>query len=90
MAGFRFERGEALLRSYKVPDAKYFTHTFCNECGSTMPRVDTARGIVIIPMGSLDDDPGVRPERHIFVESKAPWEEISDDLPKIPAAPPTL
>jgi len=28
----------------------------------------------------LDDDPGIRPQRHIFVGSKAPWDEIYDDL----------
>jgi hypothetical protein len=31
---------------------------------------------------TLDDDPGIRPERHIYVGSKAPWFEITDDLPQ--------
>ena len=35
-----------------------------------------------IALGGLDDDPGVRPERHFFVASKAPWFEITDDLPQ--------
>jgi len=31
----------------------------------------------------LDGDPGVRPEFHTFVASKAPWEELPDDgLPR--------
>jgi hypothetical protein len=33
-------------------------------------------------VGTLDDDPGVRPSRHIFVGSKAPWYEIGDALPQ--------
>jgi hypothetical protein len=33
-------------------------------------------------MGSLDDDPGVRPLRHEFVGSKAPWYDITDSLPQ--------
>ena len=37
-----------------------------------------------IALGVLDDDPGVRPERHTFVGSKAPWFEITDDLPQHP------
>jgi hypothetical protein len=53
-----------------------------------MPRFDEARGIGIIPMGAFDDDPGMRPERHIHVASKAPWETIEDDLPKFEAGPP--
>jgi len=35
-----------------------------------------------LAMGSLDDDPGVRPLCHIFVDSKAPWYEITDNLPQ--------
>ena len=52
-----------------------------------MPNVDEARGFVVVPMGSFDDDPGVRPERHIFVDSRAPWDTITDDLPRIAGAP---
>ena len=75
----RFTRGQELLVSYKLPDAERFTQTFCRACGSCMPRVDPSRGIAIVPMGSLDDDPGVRLQAHIFVGSKAPWYEIPED-----------
>jgi hypothetical protein len=33
-------------------------------------------------MGTLVDDPSIRPARHIFVGSKAPWFTITDDLPQ--------
>jgi hypothetical protein len=82
--GFRFTRGEDCLASYKAPGAKFFTQTFCPTCGSPMPRVDTGRGFVVIPMGSLDNDPGTTPRNHIFVGSKAPWFEITDTLPQFP------
>jgi hypothetical protein len=77
---FEWTRGEELLDAYKVPDARHFTHTFCRICGSTLPRVDRERDLVVIPAGSLDDDPGTRPREHIFVASKAPWYEITDRL----------
>ena len=38
-------------------------------------------GTVTVPAGSLDDDPGVWPALHLFVGSKAPWWEITDELP---------
>lgn len=79
---FRFTRGEDRLGSYKVPEAQFFTQAFCKICGAKAPHVDPARGIAIIPMGALDDDPGVRPNNHIFVASKAPWFEITDALPQ--------
>jgi hypothetical protein len=55
-----------------------------------MPRLDAGRGVAAVPMGSLDDDPGARPTRHIYVDSKAPWYEIPDDgLPRFAEMPPT-
>jgi len=86
--GVRFLRGSELLRTYRVPEAKFYAHAFCSTCGSTMPRLDEGRGIAIVPMGSLDDDPGVRPERHIFVDSRAAWDEITDELPQFPGSIP--
>jgi hypothetical protein len=43
--------------------------------------------MVAIPAGLLDVDPGVRPERHIFVGAKASWFEILGDLPQFPTKP---
>jgi hypothetical protein len=33
-------------------------------------------------MGAFDDDPGIRPQFHTYVDSRAPWDEITDDLPQ--------
>lgn len=86
--GARFTRGEALLVSYKVAEAERFAQVFCRVCGSPMPRIDPARGSVVIPGGALDDDPGLRPQAHIFVAAKALWWEIRDGLPQYAAYPP--
>ena len=88
LSGIAFTRGAELLTTYRVPEAQYFAHVFCSSCGSSMPRLDEVRGIAIVPMGGLDDDPGVRPQNHIFVDSKAPWHEILDDLPRYPGTLP--
>jgi hypothetical protein len=40
-----------------------------------------------IALATLDDDPGVRPASHTFVGSKAPWFEITDDLPQYQELP---
>lgn len=80
--GVRFTRGQDLLLSYKVPDARFFTQAFCRTCGSPEPHIDRDRGLAVVPMGGLDDAPPMRPQSHIFVASKAPWYEIPDDLPR--------
>jgi hypothetical protein len=88
--GVGFMRGTERLRSYSVPGARFYTQVFCDTCGSPMPRRDEERGITLVPMGSLDTDPGARPTRHIYVASKAPWYDITDDLPQFAEMPPTL
>ena len=87
-SGVVFTHGEDLLASYKLPEARFFTQTFCTRCGSAMPRLDAARDIAVIPLGALDDDPGRGPGAHIFVASKAPWYDIPGDLPRYDEGPP--
>jgi hypothetical protein len=79
---FHWLRGEDQVASYKVPEARFFTQSFCRRCGSAAPRLDPGRAIAIVPAGSFDGDPGVRVMEHIFTGSKAPWFEILDALPR--------
>jgi hypothetical protein len=86
--GVRFTRGEDRVVHYKVPEARFFTTSFCGQCGSPMPRRDLERRFAVVPLGSLDDDPGGGATGHIFVASKAAWFQIADDLPQYPEYPP--
>ncbi len=80
-AAFRFVAGEELLSRYESSPGEM--RTFCRVCGSTLPTFFRDRPDEIgLPFGTLDDDPGVRPAAHVFVDSKAPWFEITDDLPQ--------
>jgi hypothetical protein len=56
--------------------------TRCGTCGSLLFSVVRNGDYVHVAMGSLVDAPNVRPTEHIFVGSKAPWFEITDDLPQ--------
>jgi hypothetical protein len=57
-------------------------HTRCGVCGSLLYSVVRDGAYVHVAMGSLVDEPSIRPTEHIFVGSKAPWFEITDDLPQ--------
>jgi hypothetical protein len=83
---FKWTKGEELLGSYESsPGAK---RMFCKNCGSPVASgSDSMKDSLFLYMGSLDDDPGVRPEAHIFVGSKAPWFEITDKLPQFKEFP---
>ena len=56
--------------------------TRCGVCGSLLFSVVRDGEYVHVALGSLVDAPALRPTEHIFVGSKAPWFEITDDLPQ--------
>jgi hypothetical protein len=85
---FRWLRGASLVTEYKVAEARFHTVAFCSRCGSKVPRPSPDRGIVVVPAGSLDTDPGMRAQAHIFVADKAPWFDVTELLPRFPAMPP--
>jgi len=51
-------------------------------CGSLPYSVVRDGAFVHVALCSLVDEPSLRPTKHIFVGSKAPWFEITDDLPQ--------
>jgi hypothetical protein len=72
-------QGADKLMIWGEPDAN---HTRCAECGSLLYSVVRDGAYVHVAMGSLVDEPSIRPAGHIYVGSKAPWYEITDDLPQ--------
>lgn len=54
----------------------------CSHCGSLLYSVVREGEYVHVAMGTLVDDPSIRPTEHIFVSSKAPWFQITDELPR--------
>jgi len=81
---FRLVTGADLVRSYRG-DAGYAVKAFCSTCGSSLFGGSWPEGPqVSIRLGALDADPGIAPQFHTFVESRAPWDEITDGLPQYP------
>jgi len=82
-------KGEELVGRYKVPEAERFAVWFCKQCGSPLPRLSPQLGAVVIPAGSLDMEPGIRPQGRIFSDSRASWScSADDDLPVFGENPP--
>lgn len=85
---FRWLSGEDLVGRFEHPDARHFATGFCTRCGSNMPWMAQSKRSVIIPAGTLDEDPEIRPRHNIFVASGAPWRAAVDDLPQYDELPP--
>jgi hypothetical protein len=88
LEALRYTRGESQLVDFALPGAEFFGTAFCGLCGGVMPRRSAARGVVVVPIGALDEDPGIHAVAHQFVRSKAPWHEIHDGVPQYPQAAP--
>ena len=77
---FHWLAGEDLINRYESAPGSF--RAFCRICSSLVPGQAPNLPTVSVPAGLLDDDPGVRPRLHVFTASKAPWWEITDDLPQ--------
>jgi hypothetical protein len=81
---FRWLAGEALVTRYASSPGE--ARTFCRVCGATLPTFFSDHPEVIgLPLGTLDEDPGIRPTMNVYVASKAPWFDITDELPQLAA-----
>jgi len=83
---FRLLAGAELIQRYEAPVREApppYRTSFCSRCGSPVPDPPAGASWFEVPAGTLDQDPRVRPDRHIFVECKSPWYAISDALPQL-------
>jgi hypothetical protein len=69
-------QGEDLIKRYDHP-GRGFTTAFCTECGSGLPFVTQSGKILIVPAGSLDEEPSITPNDNIFWHERMSWLEES-------------
>ena len=70
---FEWLCGAESVGRYEVKNAKHFATGFCRHCGSSLPWLSQSKKVVIIPTGTLDDDPQIEPNNAIYLDSKASW-----------------
>jgi hypothetical protein len=79
--GFRVISGQDHLQTFPSSPGKQ--RCFCKTCGShVIARFEARPEMILIRAGSVDGDPGVRPDAHIWVGCKAPWHDILDGIPQ--------
>ncbi len=82
LENFRWTSGEGLLESYVATNGT--TRRFCRTCGSSMTFAPSSggEGLVEFSLGTLDTDIAERPDAHVFMDFRANWDDVDDDLPK--------
>lgn len=74
-------KGQELIKFYESSPGEH--KGFCSNCSSSLyTKSDANPEIYCFSLGTLDTNPGVKAGRHVLVDSKAFWFEITDDLPQ--------
>jgi len=73
--------GQDSVRRFTLPTTRH-SRSFCTTCGSALPYVVEAGGPLVVPAGSLNCDVPIRPNAHIFVASRANWDDGWEDVPE--------
>jgi len=76
---FRWTHGQDALTAFESSSGKI--RHFCSRCGSHLAAERSGSAAIVVRIATLDDDPGSRPEHHIWTEHDVPWLD-AEDLPK--------
>jgi len=77
-------KGAANITWFRAsPDAE---RGFCSTCGSHLFWKQSTRDHMGILAASVDEPSGLRLAKHIFVDDKGDYYEITDDLPQFPGS----
>lgn len=78
---FHILSGQESLEEYESSSGK--KRVFCKHCGSPIiSKRDSVPDTVRLRVGTLDTEADVKSVAHIYAGSKAPWYEITDNLPQ--------
>ncbi|MEJ6474633.1 GFA family protein [Pseudoalteromonas piscicida] len=64
-------QGKSLVKCFSIPNTRHLK-AFCTCCGSPLPSVQEVG--IVVPAGSLDEAPTIIPSAHLFVASRADWD----------------
>ena len=78
---FRWVKGQEKLSTYESSPGKL--RHFCSLCGSQLVAERSQQAHVIVRVATLDEDPGVRPQQHIWTAHNVPWLEY-EEMPAYP------
>ena len=83
--GFEIVTGRNLIKRFDAPiisEPPAYTVYFCSICGSHLPDPEPKGLHVDIPAGLLDDELSIKPDKHIYTDCKANWDQLDSKLPE--------
>jgi hypothetical protein len=85
-AALNWVSGKDKVSQFNLPATRH-SKCFCSTCGSALPMMQMNGQLLVVPAGSLDSELHMRPDAHIFVSSRASWEEALEQVPRIDRLP---
>jgi hypothetical protein len=79
-ATLRWASGEDKVSQFHLPATRH-SRSFCCTCGSALPIVQMNGALLVVPAGSLNSEVSIRPNAHMFVSSRASWDEALEKVP---------
>lgn len=74
-------QGEDLIEMFvDTKENPGFPRCFCKNCGSPVPKLSRNRQFWVVPSGTLDSDPGMKPQANIYWAEHAPWFVPADEI----------
>lgn len=78
--------GQDQISSFTLANSRH-SKSFCSNCGSAVPSLQMQEKLVVVPAGSLDTKISIKPKAHIFVSSKASWDEDLESIARFEKLP---
>lgn len=60
------------IQRFDVP-GRQISSVFCVKCGSPVPYISGSGKALIVPAGSLNGEPNIAPQNHIYMQDSREW-----------------
>jgi len=85
-AALKWLSGQERVKQFNLPSTRH-TRSFCGTCGSALPIMQMNGKLLVVPAGSLNSEVPIKPNAHIFVSSRAGWDDALEKVPAVDKLP---
>ncbi|GMQ62142.1 GFA family protein [Vallitalea maricola] len=85
-AKLKWLSGKNKVKTYQFKSTRHIK-SFCPDCGSALPNIQMDGTLLVVPAGCLDTEVPIRPQGHIYMASKANWDNDLDKVPRFDQVP---
>lgn len=79
-AALKWLSGQEQVKQFNLPETRH-SKSFCQICGSALPMLQMDGALLVVPAGSLNTNVAIRPDAHIFISSRAGWDQALEKVP---------